>query len=148
MKASRGNTHLQRRSWIAIGTFHDHVKTTTDEPTKPHPTLSSIALPPTLQNQRTLLTRSWARTSRYNGRTPNRVSARIEVGHESIIGTKQLGVKFRPSWTRRPLRFFGMQKDFSEGAILAYEQGHIMISYAQDGNNTWDSSPYGVDAGV
>lgn len=136
MTAGRGNTHLQRRSWIVIGTFYDHVKTTTNEPTKPHPTLSSIALPPTLQNQRTLLTRSWTRTSRYNGRVLDRASARIEVGHESIIGTKQLGVKVWPSWTRRPLGFFGIQKDFSVGAVLASEQGHIMISYAQDGNNT------------
>lgn len=37
--------------------------------------------------------RSWARTSRYNGRILDRVSARIELGDESIIGTKQLGVE-------------------------------------------------------
>lgn len=93
MKASRGNTHLQSRSWVAIVTFYDHVKTTTNEPTTPHPTLSSIALPPTLQNQRTLLARFWARRGRYNGRILDRVSARIEFGDELVIGTNQLGVE-------------------------------------------------------
>lgn len=59
----------------------------------------------------------------------NRVSARTEVGDELVISTKQLGVEDLT-------KLATMQKEFSEGAILAYEQGHLMISCAQDGNNT------------